>query len=166
MLNIGEKVGFLNPTLMLLKEYLPLSLQYKHSVPSIEAGVVVKMFVPTVTPPKYKRVIVVGLSPDGLQAAFVYINSKINKRVHCKRKAQKQQKYLDSTNRDYLDRPSYVDCTQLVTIEKEKIINAVRKCPSQLLGWTSPYDFNLLKDSILSSPTIKGKYKNKFGFYA
>lgn len=151
---------------MYLKEYLPLEYQIRHAVPSIETGVIVKVHLTTTTPHKEKRVIIVGESPDQSQLAIVYINSKVNKRIHKTRKARKQQKYFDSEDREYLDRPSYVDCTQLVMIEKTQIKKAVTKKPSRVLGWLSNPDFDILKEKILASTTIKGKYKNKFGFYA
>lgn len=151
---------------MLLKEYLPLHIQLQHAVPTIEIGVVVKVHLTTVTPPKVKRVIIVGESPDQSQLAIVYINSKLNKKVHRKQTDQKQHKYFEANDRDFLDRPSYVDCTKLVMIEKDKIKKAVVKKPSRVIGWISDFDFNALKNLILMSPTIKGKYKNKFGFYA
>lgn len=151
---------------MYLREYLPPHIQMRHAVPSIETGVILKVYLTITTPPKEKRIIIVGESPDKSQLAIVYINSKVNKRVHKTRKARKQQKYFDSEDRDYLDRPSYVDCTQLVMIEKTKIKKAVRKKPSRVIGWLSNPDFDILKKKILASTTIKGKYKNKFGFYA
>lgn len=151
---------------MFLKEYLPPLIQLQHAVPSIETGVVVKVHLSTVSPPKEKRLIVVGESPDRSQVALVYINSKLNKKVHRKRKAQKLHKFFEAKDRDFLDWSSYVDCTQLIMIEKDKIKQAVVKSPSRVIGWISDFDFNSLKNLILISTTIKAKYKNKFGFYA
>lgn len=151
---------------MYLREYLPLHLQRAHAVPSLENGVILKIYLTIVTPPKFKRVIIVGESPDQSQLAIVYINSKINKRVHKTREARRQQKYFDTKDREYLDKPSFVDCTKLVMIEKTKVQKVVRKKPSRVIGWLSNPDFDILKEKILASTTIKGKYKNKFGFYA
>lgn len=151
---------------MTLKYRFPQYMQTLHAVPCVEIGVVVKVYFDFVTPPKEKRAIIVGESPDGSQFAIVFINSKINKKVHRKLLAQLLHKYLDPTDRDYLDWPSYVDCTQLVMIEKAKVQRAVAKSPSCVIGWISNFDYEIIKNYILSAPTIKGKHKKKFGFYA
>lgn len=151
---------------MPLKFLFPKYYQAIYATPSIEAGVVVKIFLNTVTPPKEKRVVIVGESPDKSQIAYVYINSRINKKVHQKRMAQRLHKKLDPKDRDYIDRTSYVDCTQLQTMEKYKIRRAIVKSPSRVIGWMSNFDYEVIKNNILSAPTIKGKHKKKFGFYA
>lgn len=151
---------------MTLKYRFPKHWQKLHAIPCVEIGVVVKVYLDIVTPPKEKRAIIVGESPDGSQFAIVFINSKINKKVHQKLLAQLLHKYLDHKDREYLDWPSYVDCTQLVMIDKAMVERAVAKSPSRVIGWVSNFDFEVIKNYILSSPTIKGKHKKKFGFYA
>ena len=151
---------------MPLRFFFPFYYQALHATPSIEIGVVVKIYLDTVTPHKEKRVLIVGESPDKKQVAYVYINSRINKKIHQKLLLQSLHKKLNPKGREYLDWTSYVDCTQINVIEKSKIRLAVAKSPSRVIGWMSNLDYEVIKNYILSAPTIKGKHKKKFGFYA
>lgn len=151
---------------MTLKFIFPPYFQVLYATPSLEIGVVVKIFLDIVTPPKNKRAIIVGESSDGKQFAIVFINSKINKKVHRKLIAQLLQKPLDPEDCAYIDWPSYVDCTQMIMVDKAMVQRAVAKSPWRVIGWVSNIDYEIIKNYILSSPTIKGKYKKKFGLYA
>jgi|SRR5690554_1068016 len=151
---------------MTLKERFNEHMQKIYAIPCVEIGVVVKIYLDIVTPPKEKLAIIVGESADGMKFAVVLINSKINKKVHRKLIAQLLQIRLDPKDHEYIDWPSYVDCTQLIMIDKALVQKAVAKSPSRVIGWISNFDFEFIKSYILSAPTIKGKYKKKFGFYA
>lgn len=150
---------------MNLGSYFPERYREAFAGRNIEIGSVIKLFVKDTHPPKEKRFIVVGFSEDRLILATVFINTEINKNVNWCQELRLQNLLFETDGRDYLEHPSYIDCSKLVPKDYYEIESAVKERPEAILGKVCPEDWQLIKDTILHSTTIKGKHKKKFGFY-
>lgn len=131
----------------------------------LEVGMVLRLFVTDTNPPKEKRFIIVGKSADGICLATVYINSEINERVNWSQELKDQHLRLEKEGREYLTKSSYVNCSEFTVRTISLIEAAVRARPEAVIGDVSPEDWELIKQKIIDSPTIKGKHKKAYGFY-
>lgn len=150
---------------MNLGNHFPKGYREEYAERNIEIGSVIKLFVKDTDPPKEKRFIIVGFSEDRLILATVFINTEINENVNWCQELKLQNLLFEIDGRDYLEHPSYIDCSKLVPRKYSEIARAVTVKPEAILGKVSPEDWQLIKDTIINSTTIKGKYKKKFGFY-
>ncbi|MXV14314.1 hypothetical protein [Hufsiella ginkgonis] len=132
---------------------------------SLAIGVVIKIFVVDTTPPKEKRVIVMGESFDRLLVATVYINTELNENVFPTDELKSLNPQFLSENRDYLAHDSYVDCSNLHPIKKELLANIIAGDPSRVLGNLSGDDLKQLRSVIKSAKTIKPSLKKTFGLF-
>ena len=150
---------------MNLGNHFPKGYREEYAERNIEIGSVIKLFVKDTDPPKEKRFIVVGFSEDRLILATVFINTEINENVLWCQELEIQNLFFESAGREYLEYPSYIDCSKLVQRDYSEIERAVIAKPDAVLGKVCPEDWQLIKETIIHSTTIKGKYKKKFGFY-
>lgn len=128
-------------------------------------GTVLRMMVKDTTPPKVKRFVIVGESADTLTLASVYINTELNMTVNYNLDLQSQHIEFQATDRDYLDHPSFVDCSKLKIIERAELCTIIQNRPAVVIGKLDHQDFEVIRRQITCSPTIKGKIKKRYGFY-
>lgn len=150
---------------MSLADYFPENLREEYAQRSIKIGTVLKLFVQDTKPPKIKRFIVIGLSPDGISLATVYINSEININIHWNDELKELQVPFDSSTREYLDEDSFVDCSKFFFKEKNEIEKILTKRPKAIIGELNEDDLNTITEKIKTNKTIKGKIKRKYGIY-
>lgn len=132
---------------------------------NVSIGMVLKLHVIDTIPPKVKRFIIVGITDDEVSFATIYINSEINEYVNWSEELKALHICFESKGRNYLDHTSYIDCSKLVIKDCLEIENIVKNRPKSVIGQLSFDDFSIVKTMIISANTIKGKHKNKFGFY-
>ena len=132
---------------------------------NIKVGTVLRLHVKDTTPPKYKRFIIVGFSQDKLSLATVYINSEINTNINWSQEQQTLQLLFSSEGRPYLERDSYIDCSKLMFRDTEEIYSAVDENPNVVIGELSLEDLKYVMDTLKYAPTIKGKYKKRYGLF-
>lgn len=150
---------------MNLGDFLPEEWRSDFTARNVVVGTVIKLFVKDTDPPKEKRFVVVGSTEDKLLLATVYFNSEINKNVNWAKELVDQHLPFEKEGREYLDKNCFLDCSKLSPKEYEMIAEAVKNKPESVLGTVSEADWARIKESIINSPTIKGKYKKKFGFF-
>ncbi|MGB0862194.1 MAG: hypothetical protein ACPGXZ_04715, partial [Saprospiraceae bacterium] len=63
---------------MKIGNLFPEDFQASRFNDKIKIGSVIKYFVKDTTPPKYKRMIVIGHSKDEITLATIYLNSELN----------------------------------------------------------------------------------------
>jgi len=150
---------------MSLGDFFPEKDRKEFAARKVSVGTVLKLKVFDTNPPKEKRFIVVGTTVDGLVLATVYLNTKINPVINYSAELQTLHIPLEEQGRDFLDHDSYVDCSRLVPREKREIEKAIQNRPDVVIGELSTADFQLIRKTIISAHTIKGKHKKKFGFF-
>ncbi len=147
------------------KDFNPDGINRDYVKSDLESGIVIKLHVKDTTPPKEKRLIIVGITEDRLILATVYINSEINLKVNWAVELKEQHLFFESKGRSWLDWDSYVDCSKITPRDHNEIESAIKLKPEAIIGKLSHEDLEVIKQKISTSPTIKGKHKKKFGFY-
>lgn len=150
---------------MSLGDYFPEKDRKEFAKRKVSVGTVLKLNVLDTNPPKEKRFVVVGSTDDGLILATVYVNSKINPVINYSTELQALHIPVSKQGRDFLNHDSFIDCSKLIERERNEIENAVKNRPHAVIGTISEEDQEIIRKTLISSPTIKGKKKKKFGFY-
>jgi hypothetical protein len=148
---------------MKLGDFFPEDLQNARFNDKIEVGSVLKYFVEDTTPPKYKRMIVIGITDDKVTVATVYINSELNTNVFRNKRMQALQIPIKKENRAYLEHDSYVDCSFLHVKQIERLNEEFKNHKLESLGKTSKEDLDLITGTLIGASTISIKQKKDFG---
>ena len=80
---------------------------------TLRIGAVLRLPVTDTTPPKLKRMIVIGFNDIRSEMACIYINSEINTRALPTTWMQQMQLSLQHSGRAYLEHNSFADCLKL-----------------------------------------------------
>ncbi len=147
-----------------LGDLFPDELKGQFVDENFKIGAVLKRHDKNSNPPKDKRSIIVGFDAQNVFLAYVFINSEINPNIFKSPQARKQHLELDANNRDYLDKTSFVDCSQIKVEDASAIKDLIATNPSVHLGELSSSDLIDVIDKIKNSPTIAQKAKQRFGF--
>jgi hypothetical protein len=148
---------------MKLGDFFPDDLQNARFNSKIEVGSVLKYFVEDTTPPKYKRMIVIGITQDKITVATLYINSELNINVFKNKRMQALQIPIKKENRAYLEHDSYVDCSFLHIKQVGKLEEEFKSHRLESLGKISTEDLDLIKGTLISASTISIQQKKEFG---
>jgi hypothetical protein len=130
---------------MKLGDFFPEDLQNSRFKDKIKIGSVLKYFVEDTTPPKYKRMIVLGISDEEISVATVYLNSELNTKVFKSKRMQALQIPIKQEKREYLEHDSYIDCSFLHIKQIDKLDEEFKNNRLESLGEVSEDDFNLIK---------------------
>ncbi len=132
----------------------------------IIVGTVLRAFVPSTHPPKEKRFVVVGFKDDEIHLAAVLINSKINFKVNFNDELIAHQIPLNLQGREYLTHDSYVDCSEIFSINIQAVNEKIEDGPESVIkGHMSKNDLHRVINTLVNSDLIKGKLKKKFGLF-
>lgn len=145
-------------------DFLPEETKEQLSESNLKVGAVLKYHVDFTVPPKEKRLIVVGLDSEKVLFAAVLINSDINPKVFPTPEMKNLHLEFDSTDREYLDHTSYVDCSKLFEQDVETVKKLMTNSPITHLGSLSEQDLKDVRDKIKGAQTITPKMKKKYGF--
>lgn len=150
---------------MSLGDFFPDELREGFGTRNLKVGSVIKLKVKDTNPPKEKRFIVVGITEDKLCLATVFINTEINTIINWSPELRALNIELKKEGREFLDWDSYVDCSKLSFRDYNELKEILDSKPEAVIGELSDADSFLIKETIKSASTIKGKHKKKFGFY-
>ena len=132
---------------------------------SLTVGTVVRVRVEDTFPPKIKRLIVVGIDADSVLLATVFINSEINPNVLSTDELKRLQLKLEATDRPYLDRDSYADCSDVRERKQSDIQSLLANDPTCHIGNVSAEDMRIVKGLIKSARTVSVRIKKKFSLF-
>jgi hypothetical protein len=150
---------------MSLSSLFPEEFKEGFAKRNLKIGSVIKVFVTDTHPPKEKRLILVGVSYDKLLFASVFINSEINMRIFHTQELLNLNLQLDVKDRDYIDRPSHVDCSEIKKRDAKWLSQLVSEDPARVLGEVSEVDLQQIRLKIKSAKTISPAIKKTFGLY-
>lgn len=145
-------------------DFLPQETKEQLSESNFKVGAVLKYHVAFTNPPKEKRLIVVGVDSEKVLFAAVLINSEINPNVFKSPEMKNLHLKFDSTGREYLEHPSYVDCSTLFEQDIAAVKKLMTNSPITHLGSLSGQDLKDITDKIKGAKTITPKMKKKYGF--
>lgn len=132
---------------------------------NLKIGAVIKVFVSETTPPKEKRLVLVGISYDQIYYASIFINSEVNPNIFPTESLKNLHIKLKSENRAYLDHDSFADCSQLVKRKADWLLEIISNDPSKIIGQLSEEDLKSLQLKIKTASTITPALKKMFGLY-
>ena len=130
---------------------------------SITVGSVIKVWLTTTTPPKEKRIIVVGTTSTGDYLGVVLINSEINWNVHRNREIIDYQYFLRIEDCSFIDHDSYADCLNLHEIARSMVLAEVVNDLQKALGRVADDLFADILGRVKTSPAITPKTRKKYG---
>lgn len=145
-------------------DFFPDELKEQIANNNLKVGAVLRIPVSFTTPPKVKRLIIVGFDSQNIALASVLINSEINPNKFPTQRLKDLHLELDENNRDYLDHTSYVDCSQIREMEVTSIKSMLMDDPAICIGALDTTDLTNVIDKIKTAHTISNKVKKKFGF--
>ena len=94
-------------------EFFPPEFQAEQRERNIRPGAVFKVYVTNTNPPKYKRIVILGINEDETLIGHLFINTSINLWQLDSDELRNLQIELLSDGRDYLDHDSFLDCSDL-----------------------------------------------------
>lgn len=115
---------------------------------------VVSHFVPEMTPPKHKRIILLGHHKDTNKVGCLIINSKPSRNNH--------HYFLTPQNRNYIIKNCHVACDKLIEIDHHILLEALMSKNSKHLGEVSDSDFLQIKNAIINFNKIKPGLLKKY----
>lgn len=111
-----------------------------------------------------KYLVIVGLDNQNIEAACVVINSDINQNIAPTTYLQNLHLLVELIKHPFLQRDSYLNCSELKEYPKQDLINFLIANPERLVG---NIDIDLLTNAyktIKRASTIPQYLKNKYGF--
>lgn len=147
----------------LLGDFFGDSKKEEFAQQSVRIGSVVKLWMTDTTPPKEKRIVVVGTTVAGDYLGVVLINSEINWNVQRNPAMYDWQLFMQADECTFLDHDSYADCTQLREIPKSYIVGEVLNDMQRALGKVPDDLFNEIRTRVRNAPTISPKMRKRFG---
>lgn len=146
-----------------LGDLFPDELKGQFTDENFKIGAVLKKHDHNSNPPKLKRSIIIGFDSQNVFLAYVFINSEINPNKFKNPRARNEHLELDTNNRDYLDKTSYVDCSQIQVEDASTIKDLISSNPSVHIGELSSSDLADVHHKIRNAINITPKEKRRFG---
>ena len=140
----------------------PDSIRKDFANRQIEPGSVFRIHINTTTPPKIKRFVVLAISGDSICVGCLFINSQINPNCFPTASLQALHLSLQTSQRDYLDHDSYLDCSDIKDMSLNELKDIVSKNPQQHIGKLSATDLETAREIVKNAPTISKKQKEKY----
>jgi hypothetical protein len=147
---------------MQLGDLFPDELKESFAKENLVPGAVIRMHVPDTNPPKIKRFVIVAEHNSDVVLATVFINSEINPNMFRSQELRNLHLPILENGRDYLDKDSFIDCSDIIVREKDVLFDKLKERPSQHIGKLSDSDLNDVLDKLQSAPTIPIRTKRDF----
>lgn len=146
-----------------LGDHFPEGIKEEFADRSLSLGTVVSVFVTSTTPPKVKRVIIVGIAQDKSYVGVVLINSIINEYKKKNQLLTYLQHPLKKEDNIFLEKDSHADCTNLHELDFSGLNKTIASDPKTVLGNVKEKDFerilSYLKGSKLIDKALRKKYR-------
>ncbi|MCF6179052.1 MAG: hypothetical protein L3J63_06655 [Geopsychrobacter sp.] len=146
-----------------LGDFFPADFQKKHREQNIRPGAVFSVFVQDTTPPKYKRIVILGINERKALIGHFLINSELNLQCLYTDALRNLQIEFTSDQRDYLEHDSFLDCSNLFSFPLDELRTRYSSNASILLGHLSEEDLDKATEKAAGASTISPKKKKMFG---
>ncbi len=150
---------------MSLADLIPEELRDGFAKRNIQIGSVIKVFITDTTPPKEKRLILVGASYDRLHFATIFINSEINQRIFHTQELVELNYEMYAKECAFLDYNSFADCSTIKSRPTAWFYEIIKKDPARVLGLVPEKDLYEIRVRIKSARTISPAVKKTFGLF-
>jgi len=140
----------------------PQDYREKFCDEKIKPGAVFRMRSEDTDPPKIKRFIILAINDELSSVALFYINSEINPNIFQTETMQKLHLPLLTSRFTFLDRDSYLDCSQLYEWTVGSIKSNFVENLNSHLGQIMDTDLEEIRITARSAPTIEQKLKRRY----
>lgn len=148
-----------------LGDQFPEEFKKKFAQQNLKIGSVIRAFVQDTNPPKIKRFIIIGISPDKLALGTLYINSEINPTVFHTEELRRLHIKFEVSGRDFLEHESYVDCSKIYEKAFDDIAELLIQDQSNHIGDLADSDLKLIKHTVKGAKTISVRTKKKYSLF-
>jgi hypothetical protein len=148
---------------MALGDLFPEDFRKAFSERSVEAGCVIRTHFSETNPPKVKLYVVLGASKDKIIFGVVLINSQINPNIFRNPVIRSWHIPISVHDYDFLQRDSFIDCTQVFEKDASDLLKAAILSPSIVVGKLDQSDLDAVTKAIKAATTISTVQKRKFG---
>ncbi|MBN1415665.1 MAG: hypothetical protein JW973_11240 [Bacteroidales bacterium] len=69
---------------------------------------------------------------------------------------------IKAEENDYINRDCYIDCSEIIELPKEEVINGLVKTSGNVLGNVSEEQFKTIIEFVKQSPKITPKQRKKY----
>lgn len=131
----------------------------------IAVGDIIHILAKDTKPPKEKFIIILGIDKESVSVLTVFINTKINTKVH---KTQYQQDLcykIKKSDYSFLSHDSYIDLNEPRERSKNGIEWLLNKRPSAKKGCLKKDDLEMCRMLIHKARVLKGKECKQYGFF-
>jgi hypothetical protein len=146
-----------------LGDFLPDKLKEGFTDRNLVKGCVLRLYCNNAE--KIKIITYLDLNYDKSLIGFLYINSEINLNLYPTTELQSEHYLLLRENYDFLEKDSFVNCTDFITWPTKKIIDLLDKDIKIHIGCLSEYDYNCIRKKVVSSKVMTPRDKKNFGCY-
>jgi hypothetical protein len=147
-----------------LGDFFSDDLKSQLATDNFKIGAVLKYGVDFTNPPKSKRLIIVGFDNESVSFVVAVINSEINSNLFQTEALRNLHLPLvPKGGTDYINHPSFVDCSQIFEQSIETVKTLMVSTPSIHIGNLSEKDIANVLTTIKGAKTISIKKKKRYG---
>lgn len=147
----------LNP----LGELFPSHIQDNHRHNHLERGSVLRIFLTETHPPKYKWIVILGLSSTSIKFGFLIMNTEINPSIFNTSELRNEHFQIAPTPLNGLEHKSYVDCTDIYEKNRDELEKTIEDI-SVIKGKLDTDDLLQIEGKIRNSDLIPLGQKRKY----
>ena len=148
---------------MSLADYFPDKERKSFAERNIDVGNASLVHIPGFNIRYDKFVILVSKCSKNIQVAGVVINSEININVNHNQYLQNQHVLIDCKRHSFLEKDSYINCTDFQEFEIQKVTNYILQNPEKVLGNIEEDIMKKIYSTLTFSRTLSKKLKIKYG---
>lgn len=128
----------------------------------IKSGSVFRIFTEKTTPPKIKILVVLAVNDEYACIGHFFINSRVNENIFPTQALKDLHLFLLASENPFLKHDSYLDCSNIHSVNLQKILTAIADDPQCHQGNLCEDDIEAAKNLARNAPTIPSTIKRKF----
>jgi hypothetical protein len=145
-----------------LGDFFPKNLRDSFAKRNVDLGssLLIRLNHLNVNYPKY--IVVIGKDEPNDDLGYVIINTDVNTNVYSSPYLQGLNVPISSSDHDFLDWDSHVDCTKINQFRISDVVNFITSNPDRLVGNLTNVKLKEVLSSLIQSNTISRELKAKF----
>jgi len=149
---------------MSLGDSFPESFRKSFAERSIDPGAALLIHLPTFNISYNKFVIFFAMNTlDSTKCGILVINSEINENVNRNAFLKSQHVSIDCARHDFLEKNSFIDCTEIQPQDFQDILNYIMENPEKVCGNVKTDIMEKVTEVLTNSKLLSKKEKIKYG---
>lgn len=131
---------------------------------NLKRGAVFKIASTQTTPPKLKRIVILGIHQGLAVVGYLFINSEINENVFPTPYLKSLHLPLTATaDRQYVEHDSFLDCSHIYEQNLHDLKDKIMTTMDSYLGQIAASDLSQILHLVATARTISPKLKKRYG---